>query len=468
MLLPEIKEREHRFRLALRMGLPIFFLILAFISDTLINSYESITLSFYFTAALLLTFSIYFILFLIYNGFNVKITESVSKTFTREYTYKYLKKEILNNDTYTLILLSVDNLHVINERYGIKNGDKILFEVVKYIGEYFKDKQITNFPMGHIKGGDFVIGLKGKKEDYSTIVDLLCLKSNEFKINEIEVRISGAITDTVYSNNLDHLIENLFELQVENKNKKKNRVKENINPNDLESYVVDAISNKSVSIMTQTVQENELTVIKEIFVKLKNKDGKILHPKSYIKVVNKLGLTAEYDFLVLEKSVAHCMKDENIMISIQVNPTSLRNHDFLGKVKNLIHENEHIKNRLILMTSEVDYYSQIDRYNATLQSLRRDGIKIAIDRLGSFHTSFLYLRELDIDIVRFDGFYSKDIENEKYKNMMQGLNTMAHLSGVQTWLKLVENKEVKSFAQEIGIDYIQGKEIEELQKYYED
>jgi hypothetical protein len=32
MLLPIIKEREYRFKLALRMGLPIFALIIAFVS----------------------------------------------------------------------------------------------------------------------------------------------------------------------------------------------------------------------------------------------------------------------------------------------------------------------------------------------------------------------------------------------------------------------------------------------------
>jgi len=40
MSLPQTKEREYRFKLALRMGLPIFALILALISNTLITIYE--------------------------------------------------------------------------------------------------------------------------------------------------------------------------------------------------------------------------------------------------------------------------------------------------------------------------------------------------------------------------------------------------------------------------------------------
>ena len=446
------------------MGLPIFFLIIAFISHTLINSYESIQASFYFTSVLVLTFSIYFILFLIYNGFDVKITENVSKTFTREYLYEYLNKEIKKNDTYTLVLLSIDNLNAINTRYGIKNGDKVLLEVAQYFAKYLDGKNINNFPMGHVKGGDFVIGLKGKKEDFNTIIEVLCLKSSEFKVDDIEVSISGAITDTIYSDNLDYMIENLFEIQEQNRHKKSTRNVKDIDPNDLESFVIQAINTKSVSIMAQDVFEDNKVVIKECFVKLKNRDGKILHPKSYMKVVQKLGLTAEYDFVVLQKAVSHYTADSDVMISIAIHPTSLRNHNFLTKVKNFLDTHVAMKNRIIFMTNEVEYYSHIEKYNSTLQTLRRDGIKIAIDRLGALHTSFLYLRDLDIDIVRFDPFYTKDLENEKNKSMIRGFNTMAKLAGVKTWLKMVEDEEIKKLSKDIGIDYVQGKALANVNK----
>jgi len=133
MLLPQTKEREYRFKLALRMGLPIFALVIAFIFHTFVSNYGNLNASMYIEAVLLLFVSIYFIFYLIYSGFEVKITDNVTKTFTREYLYKYLIKELHNKKTYTLILLSVDNLNDINKLYGIKNGDKVLREVVLWI-----------------------------------------------------------------------------------------------------------------------------------------------------------------------------------------------------------------------------------------------------------------------------------------------------------------------------------------------
>ncbi len=468
MLLPETKEREYRFKLALRMGLPIFALVLAFISNTLISSYQNLQVSFYIESIVLLAISIYFIFYLIYKGFNVRITEPISNTFTRDFLYKYLKKDIENKKDYTLALISIDNLHDINIRYGIQKGDKVLFEVAKYIGEYLKDKKLSNFPIGHIKGGDFILGLNGKKENFNTILELFCLKSSDFMVDDIEVNISETITDTVFSNNLEYMIENLFELQEENKIKKVISQKEEINPSDLELYVIDAMKLNSMTIMTQDVYENSNLIIKECFIKLKSSNGKILHPKKYMKVLNRLGLTAEYDFMVLQKSVFNCISKDNINFAITISPTSLRNPNFLSKTKELINDNPHAKGKIVFILSEIEYYSHIDRYNSILGSLKRIGVKIAIDRVGSLHSSFLYLRDLDIDIIRFDTFYTKDIKNKNYNSIIEGLNVMAHSKGVKTWMKMIENKEISEFAKKIGVDYRQGKELAELININED
>ena len=344
MLLPHVKEREYRFGLALRMGLPIFILVLILISNTLITTYESLDYSFYIESILLLALSIYFIFFLIYKSFDERITDSVTKTFTREYLYKYLKEEIKKNRDYTFVLISVDNLNDINRRYGIKNGDKVLYKTVKLIGRYLKDKGIKNFPIGHVKGGDFIIGLEEKKEIYTTVLELFYLKCDEFKVDDIEVKISGAITDTLFSRELNHLVENLFELQNEKKNRflakptesetlvphlgetkvslpkfskkfnlqKTEKVQEEINPTELESIVINAIKNRAFTIMKQDVFENEKAVIKECFFKLKATDGKILHPKTYMKVINKLGLRVDFDLMILEKNIKNCSNKKNI------------------------------------------------------------------------------------------------------------------------------------------------------------
>jgi EAL domain-containing protein (putative c-di-GMP-specific phosphodiesterase class I) len=105
--------------------------------------------------------------------------------------------------------------------------------------------------------------------------------------------------------------------------------------------------------------------------------------------------------------------------------------------------------------SETQYYPNIDRFNAILKTLKELGVLIVIDRLGAINTSFLYLRDLDIDIVRFDPFYIKDIH--KYKPIISGYNIMSHLKGIKTWIKMIEDEDTKNLVKELKIDYMQGR-----------
>jgi EAL domain-containing protein (putative c-di-GMP-specific phosphodiesterase class I)/GGDEF domain-containing protein len=456
MLLPIIKEREYRFKLALRIGLPIFALIVTFISHTLISSYDVLQPAFYFEAVLLLTFAIYFIFYLIYRGFDIKITDEVTKTFTKEYFYDYVKKELDKEKHYTLVLISIKNLNDINSRYGIKNGDKVLRKVASYVGKYLKDKDIKNFPMGHVSGGKFILGLKGKKSLYKTIFELMSLKYEEFKVDDIEVKVSISMVDTLFSNELDYMVEYLFQSRDDIKDTND----DDINPNELDSFIISAIKNKSFLLSTQSVFENDKCVIKECFVKLKTINNKILYPKKYMKVINRLGLSVDFDLMIIEKSVNECVEIDETVFAITVSPSSLRNRYFLSKLKEIFSNHIGIRKKIMFILNETEYYSQIDRYKNTIDFLREMGILIAIDKLGSNHTSFLYLRDLNIDVVRFDSYYAKNIKN---KSIVDGFNIMAHEKNVKTWIKKVESQEIKSYAQEIGVDCIQGKYLAPLE-----
>lgn len=461
MLLPQTKEREYRFALALRIGLPIFALVFALVSHTLITSYNSLEPSFYVEALVLLAFSIYFILYIIYSGFNVKIRDDISGAFTREYLYKYLLKELKENKEYTLMLISIDNLNDINHLYGIKNGDKVFAFVTKYIDTYFKQEKIENFPIGHIKGGDYILGLQGSKDKYTTMLDLLCLKSSELKVDDMEVKISGALVDTDYSFDLNFLVDKLFELQE--KNKKSKHYEENIDPNELESIVIDAIKRRDIIMSSQNIFNADELIFSECFIKLKREDGRFIYPKTYTKVIKKLGLWIDFDLMVLEESVSKLLSDKDKVFALNISPTSLRNEKFLSSVISIFKVNPELENRIVFILFEQEYYSFTARYNNILNTLRRLGVKIVIDKIASLHTSFLYLRELDIDMIRYDTYYSTANKMTENRNIIEGFNLMAKEKGVKTWIKNLEDDLAVSLAKEMKIDYMQGKYLAQLE-----
>ncbi|WP_373071878.1 GGDEF domain-containing protein [Sulfurimonas sp.] len=451
------------------MGLPIFALMFALILHTFISTYENLNSAFYIESLIVLIFGIYFIFYLIYRGYQKKITDDVSKVFTRTYLYRYIKKELKSNKEYTLVLISLDNLNDINNRYGIKSGDKVLYEVGLWICKYLEDNNITNFPIGHVKGGDFILGLKGISSEFMTMIELMNLKADDLKIDDIEIKVQVAMNDTFFSNDLEYMVENLFEIKEFKKNKTKDvkYIGEDIKPNELEQYVISAVRSKNFMLMKQDVYNGDKVVMRECFAKLKRPDGKYMHQKSYIKVLNRLRLMIDYDYMILEKSVENCIEESDVMLALSVSPTSIRNRSFFLKLKELIDLNPHIKNRIMFILSEKEYYSYAQRYSDILKNIRKLGVKITIDKMGSYQSSFLYFRELDVDAIRMDGIYTKDIEDQHYYNIVNGFSKMVKDSDTKIWMKMIETKQTLEKIKELDIDYTQGKYLSNLETIYE-
>ncbi|MCJ7765813.1 MAG: GGDEF domain-containing protein, partial [Thiovulaceae bacterium] len=387
MLLPEEKERALRFKLALRIGLPIFLLFI--IASISLFSIDEGKISSYYIALAISIFvvMIYFIFYLIYQGQQERITDPITHTFSREYLSSYLKKKIEKNP-YTILVVSVQNITDINSMYGVSKGDMVLYEVSHWVGGYLKEKGIDRVPIGHYKGSDFLIGLEGTKEQYLNLLDLMCLKFENKTIEEIEINFASAIIDTNYSRDLEQLTTRLFDLLEEKVLHKQASEEEEIDPTELESSVIHAVQMQSFSLMYQIVDEKGVASMIEASAKLINNDGKIIHQSKFMPVINRLGLTRTYDEIILEKVANACEKaPHHLIVALSISPSSVRNNIFFEKTAALLNSNEKARGRIMFVLSENEDYHDPKRYNKQLQAYKRLGIFIAIDNFGAFKSN---------------------------------------------------------------------------------
>ena len=456
MLLPEEKEREQRFKLALRMGLPMFILFVIILLSFF--SFGDSTIPTFFLVIAVSSFAvmIYYIFYLIYRGQEERITDPITHTFSREYLINYFKKQI-DKGPYTILLVSVRNLTDINSKYGVKKGDKVLYEVGHWIGEYLQEKEIERFPIGHYKGSDFLIGLSGSKDKYQNMMDLMCLKFLDRRIDDIEISLTSAIVDTNYSRDLDQLVTQLFAVADEKLAHKHDVEEDDIDPTKLEASVIHAIQRHSFSLMFQIVDEKETASMLEASVKLINDDGKIIHQNKFMPVIDRLGLTRTYDEMILEKVVKLAENvPHNIMLAFTLSPSSIRNNSFLEKALTLFSNNESARGRIMFILSENDYFDHPKRYNELLQAYRRLGIFIAIDNFGAFKSPMTFLKDLKVDVLRFDNSYGKHIKEKEYQDIVKGLNVVAQGLGLKSWIRMVEDESEEKIVTALGIDFVQG------------
>lgn len=456
MLFPEEKERENRFKLALRMGLPVFALAVITTTSVLMQYFTHIPSVFVIIAFGVLGVMVYYLFYLIYQGFNERITDPISHAFTREFFMTLMHKELKRKE-YTFMLFSVVNLGEVNKQYGYANGDRILHDTAMRIAAFFSERKYPRVPIAHFKGGDFIVALEGTQDVYRSIMDMMCIKFRHYSIDDIEIDLVGSMTDSTRTHSLEKIIDWLFELQNESLKMLRDNEDE-LDPDTLEQLVFDAIEARSFSYRYQAVYEGDKPVMFELAVKLVTTEGNLVHQKRFMPVVARLGLLRHFDEIQTEAALAEIpLLETGQKIAIDVAPSSLRNSLFFEHIMMLMSNNENLKERIVFVISENSYFHQTQQFSARLQAFRRAGIYIALDRLGGLQTSMRYLHDLEVDIVRFESHLGKSLADPKIRALVEGLQQTIRILGCRSWIRMVEDADQYAAAESIGIDFIQGK-----------
>jgi len=457
MTYTEQKEREHRFALALRMGLPIFFLSSVTLFALLTQKYTTFA-SLLILSIALLGIMVYFIFYLIYQSTHENITDSITHAFTQDYFLR-LAAKALRKKTQTIIMINVENLWSINERYGIKNGDKALKSTVLKLDYFFRDKGIDKLPIGRYKGGDFLLLLSGEKEEYRPLLELFLSKYQNHVDNEIEIRLEAVMIDSRLSDDIELLTSRLYELH---NNRIEVEKEEYYSINELEQEIIEALEEKRFSIGFWPVCCDEYAIF-DTTVKLIDSRNRFIHQSQYIPVLNRLNKMRILESDLLETLGGMC-DNENRHFVLSISSVTLRNPHFFEHALTLFERYPFARHKITLLFEEKEYCHQLERFAHQIAHYRKAGYKIGLDRLGGYHTTLLYLKELEVDVVRFDTLYSRNIKKAGYQNIVQGLNLSAHLCGAKTWISMIEDSYTDQLCQSLKINYRQGNYLGKILK----
>ena len=92
-----------------------------------------------------------------------------------------------------------------------------------------------------------------------------------------------------------------------------------------------------------------------------------------------------------------------------------------------------------------------------IEQARALGIRIALDDFGAGASSFGYLKTLQVDLLKIDGSFIRDVIDDPLDAAaVRCFVDVARVVGVRTVAEFVDRPEVLQRVREIGIDYAQG------------
>jgi len=365
-----------------------------------------------------------------------------------------------------LAIFNIDRFIDINHYYSPHVADILLGRIAKLLTRLFNGrKEISVYKLPVDKYAIYSNSNKITKDDFINI----CKKA----INEIEKKpfllnsnsIIVSITCGV-SLTSDNVIINADTALKIAKNKHKTLLVYNKEDNIEVSFqnnvkwtqiLKNAILEDRIVVFIQPIINNmEKSNEKyECLIRIKEKDGKIISPYQFLELSKGLKLYHQLTRIVIEKSFEY-FTNSTAEFSINLTLDDIINKETIQFIKSKL-SNENIAKRVIFEIVESEGIDNFEEVSLFIKEMKSLGCKIAIDDFGTGYSNFEYLMELNVDYIKIDGSFIKNIDTSKNSLIIAELIiSFAKKQNIKTVAEFVHSKSVLQKVNNLGINYSQG------------
>jgi EAL domain-containing protein (putative c-di-GMP-specific phosphodiesterase class I) len=146
-----------------------------------------------------------------------------------------------------------------------------------------------------------------------------------------------------------------------------------------------------------------------------------------------------------------------VPVAINISPVQLRRAGFAARFAAILMEAGVSGDRIVVEITENVLMHAGGRESANLEALRKLGVRIAIDDLGTGHASLEYLRSFAFDIIKIDRSYVAHLLGSAIdRTIIAAICDIARVVNVEVIAEGVETAEQLAALREIGCDAVQG------------
>ena len=200
----------------------------------------------------------------------------------------------------------------------------------------------------------------------------------------------------------------------------------------------------------------------ELLVRMKDSQEKLIFPSTFLPAAEHYAITTKIDRWVLQeafqwltsipdhlKELDHC--------AINLSGHSLGDKDFLNFLVDLFEETNLPAEKICLEITETAAIANLPGAQYFINTLQKLGCRFALDDFGIGLSSFAYLKNLDVDYLKIDGSFVKNILTDPDDfAIVKSINEIGHTMGKLTIAEFAENSETLKCLDDMGVDFAQG------------
>ena len=146
-----------------------------------------------------------------------------------------------------------------------------------------------------------------------------------------------------------------------------------------------------------------------------------------------------------------------VTISTNLSPLHFRTTDIVDSVAAALFDSGLPPHLLTLEITESVLIDDVSQVSNILERLRGLGVRLALDDFGTGYSSLAYLRKLNVDIIKIDQSFVRDLERTgETQVIIQALVDMAKGMHKKLVVEGIETEEQATIIRELGCNYGQG------------
>lgn len=377
----------------------------------------------------------------------------------------------------TLCYIDMDKFKLVNDTCGHQAGDQLLRNIATILSQTLSERDL----LSRVGGDEFCMILQGV-DAQSAIPKLERLLKNvaafrfswEEKVFHIGASIGVVEIDQQRMNAVD-LVKDADNACYTAKNNGRNQYY----IYDSEDLDVD-YKNRELELLSQIQKaldegyfELHFQIIKsldnannkkryEILLRMLGDDGELVSPVIFIPIAERYGLMPRIDQWVFENTLALLEEhpehlNELEKCAINLSGASLNSPSTLQSIMTLLTSTSVPVEKLCFEITETSAVTNLVNAAKTIEDIRSIGCQFALDDFGAGMSSFTYLKNMDVDYVKIDGSFVKDMVNDKCDlATVKAIHDIASSMGKQTIAEFVGDEATEILLKQIGVNYAQG------------
>lgn len=366
----------------------------------------------------------------------------------------------------TLILVCVKNYKMVQNIYGPKVTQKVLFALIKMLQSFPR----SPMQLYRIYNDTFALRSDAKvhlQDELKYLYNRLSLE--DVHLEEFDIALNYALSLALPNAQSELPLFSRADIALDEAGKQEHRKYLSFDEkhNDKKLFkqnqewakrLQKALHEKRIVPFFQPIYNvREKKVHKfETLVRMIEED-EVIPPSRFLGVAKQMGKLSDITLLMMEGVFGLANVYPDIEFSINTSFEDFEEANLLSDIKRMIEKFGVNTKNIIIEILETGRYKDESYAVDTIRKLQQIGFKIAIDDFGTGNSNFGHLMLMKVDYIKIDGQFVKNIAtDEQSQNITKTINEFAHMTGAETVAEFVCDEGVFEKVCTLGVDYVQG------------